>query len=77
MLHVSPSAIQGARRAAPFLAGLALIAIVAANWTSSYCDVYLASQFFECEPIGVIDDLGHALIADLRIGAEAELGVKS
>jgi hypothetical protein len=40
-----------------------VIAIVAANWTSSYCDVYLASQFFECEPVGVIDDLGHALLS--------------
>ena len=63
MLRVSPSAIHRARRAAPFLAGLASIAIVAANWTSSYCDVYLASQFFECEPVGVIDDLGHALLS--------------
>jgi hypothetical protein len=62
MRRVSPSDLESARRAAPYVAAAGSIAIVLANWSSSYCDVYLASQFFECEPVGVIDDLGHALI---------------
>ena len=63
MPRVNPSGFRRARRAAPYAAALGSIAIVLANWTSSYCDVYLASQFFECEPVAAIDDLGHSLLS--------------